>query len=335
MNDLLCTGVSSLLPMFAGISTRDKLSILVYHRILEQQDYLRPGVPVVEEFDWQMALLARYFNPISLSQAAEALKENRLPDRAVCVTFDDGYADNLTLGLPVLKKWGVPATVFVSTGFMNGGRMWNDTIIESFRCASADSFSMEDLSMQNLPLRTRGERYAACEQTIKAVKHLAPVEREALVSRIATLVEGQLPTDLMLSTEQLTALHQNGVEIGAHTVNHPILAVLGDQEARDEIAKSRQQLESICQAEIKCFAYPNGVPGQDFLPRHRDIIEALGFEAAVTTTWGVSSHSTDPWLMPRFTPWDRTPHRFLVRLFLNMRKPDQDTGFKLAANALH
>ncbi|MCU0943281.1 MAG: polysaccharide deacetylase family protein, partial [Hydrogenophaga sp.] len=112
-----------------GASAR--LSVLIFHRVLAQPDPLFPGVPDVRRFDEVCRWLARWFRVMPLDEAVRALKRGNLPARAAAITFDDGYADNHDQALPVLRAHGLPATFFVATGFLDGGRMWNDTLIES------------------------------------------------------------------------------------------------------------------------------------------------------------------------------------------------------------
>ena len=89
----------------------------------------------------------------------------------------------------------------------------------------------------------------------------------------------------------------------------------------DEVVESKNYLEDLLGTEVKYFAYPNGRPGIDYRMEHRDIVEIAGFEAAVSTNWGVASSLSDKWQLPRFTPWDNTPLRFMIRLLLNYRNP--------------
>ena len=126
MKNLLHGSVATILPLLLQTRKKQYVSILTYHQVLPEFDYMRPREPTVSDFEWQMELLAKYFNPISLSDALTALEYGELPERAVCVTFDDGYANNEELAMPILTRLGIPATVFVSTNFLNGGRMWND-----------------------------------------------------------------------------------------------------------------------------------------------------------------------------------------------------------------
>jgi peptidoglycan/xylan/chitin deacetylase (PgdA/CDA1 family) len=104
------------------------------------------------------------------------------------------------------------------------------------------------------------------------------------------------------------------MEVGAHTVSHPILATLDEAEARREIAGSREALQRWIDAPVDSFAYPNGKPGEDYSPANAELVRSLGFRAAVSTAWGVADAHSDPMQIPRFTPWDGTRTRFGLRL---------------------
>src|SRR6185436_8358647 len=110
---------------------RGSLLVLIFHRVLPQPDPLMPGEPDTAAFASQMDVIRATCTVLPLSAAVEQLYSGSLPERATCITFDDGYANNLTMAAPILQARGLPATVFVATSFLNGGRMWNDTVIES------------------------------------------------------------------------------------------------------------------------------------------------------------------------------------------------------------
>src|SRR5437764_61689 len=118
----------------------------------------------------------------------------------------------------------------------------------------------------------------------------------------------------MLTSEALRSLRERGVAVGAHTVSHPILTRLSAEDARAEIAAGRKRLEELLDEPIDLFAYPNGKPLQDFTIEHSRLVQALGFRAAVTTAWGAASKASDLFQLPRFTPWDRSPLAFALRL---------------------
>lgn len=310
--------ISKTLPLILRTQGQQRLMILIYHRVLERHDYMRPSEPDERQFDWQMRLLSRYLHPLSLSEATRRLADGTLPERAVCVTFDDGYADNLKVALPVLQRWGIPATVYVATGFLDGGRMWNDTVIESVRTIKSEQLDLAAFDLGFFNLADEAARRQSAQQVLVAIKHLDPQQRSDVTRHIASLAD-ELPGDLMLESGQLRELHGSGIEIGAHTHNHPILASLDDDAAVAEIATGKARLEDIINAPVESFAYPNGQPGKDFHPCHRDSLAGLGFNCAVTTQQGVAAADTDPFMLPRFTPWDRQPARFLARLLLNGR----------------
>ncbi|MFO1431489.1 MAG: polysaccharide deacetylase family protein [Candidatus Competibacteraceae bacterium] len=280
---------------------------------------MRPSEVNAATFSWQIQLLARYFNVLPLTLALRLLHRGSLPARAVCVTFDDGYADNFEVALPILQAWNVPATFFIATGYLNGGRMWNDTIIEVVRSLPAGILDLNGQGLGSYHLDGWRKRSEVALRLIYRLRYLPFEQREEQVRYLASLVNTPLPDQLMLTAEQVRNLKAAGMEIGAHTVNHPILARLDQETARREIVHSKQYLEELLGREVKLFAYPNGRPGQDYLPEHRDLVRELGFVAALSTHWGGITRQTDPWQLPRFTPWDTQPFHFMVRLLWNYR----------------
>jgi len=299
---------------------RGRLSILIFHRVLMVPDPLRPGEPTVELFRWQMELLQRHFNVLPLAEAANALRMGKLPPRAACVTFDDGYRDNVDLALPVLLDIGIPATFFIATGFLEGGRMWNDTIIEVVRSLPSGELNLAHLGLGKHELRSMETRCGVATSLVLALKFRPVAERQQLVDYLAGLVLGDLPSDLMMSSDHVGQLTRAGMEVGGHTVTHPILAGLSLAEAEREIVEGRQRLEELTGARVTSFAYPNGKPGRDYLPEHASLVRELGFTVAVSTLQGVSGMATSAWELRRFTPWEQTPGWFLPRLVLNAIK---------------
>jgi len=312
------------LPRLFNTVNKQRLSILIYHRVLAEHDPLRPDEPTAAQFEWQMRALARDFHPMSLCDAVSALEANTLPERAVCVTFDDGYADNEQVALPLLKKYDIPATVFVSTGFLNGGRMWNDSVIEAVRRHHGKEWDLTnaDDALSCYALANDQEKLQAIDAILSSIKHYDLERRANIVSSLVAQIGVSLPNDLMMTDEQVLNLSRSGVEIGAHTVHHPILDSIPNDQAQAEIADSKGYLEHILQHPVHSFAYPNGQPGKDYQSVHRDMVESLGFRVAVSTHWGVSTAESDRFQLPRFTPWDTQEHRFVIRLLANLRQVD-------------
>lgn len=296
-----------------------RLSIFIYHRVLENADPLFPDEVDRVRFDQSMSWISEWFTVLPLGEAVTRLSRGNLPARAASITFDDGYADNYLHALPILQRHGLKATFFISTGFLDGGRMWNDSVIESVRNATVDRIDCAVLGLGELAVGTVAEKRAALERIIPAVKHLQHVAREDAVQHIMGRCGARLPSDLMLTTAQLRALHAANMEIGAHTVSHPILANCSDADALREMGDSRDQLQSILGTRVGLFAYPNGKFGRDYRLEHREMARRLGFDAAVSTNWGANAQDTDPFQLNRFTPWDRTRLRFGLRALNNLR----------------
>lgn len=309
-------------PAFSLLSPagpQARLSILIFHRVLAAPDTLFPDEVDTRRFDEAMGWVARWFNVLPLHEAVTRLQEGSLPARAAVITFDDGYADNYTQALPILQRHGLTATFFIAAGFLDGGRMWNDSLIEALRLTCCAHLETGLADLPRVSLATLAERRQALQQLIPAVKHLPPGARDEAVARIVTRCAVALPDDLMLTTAQLRGLQRGGMQIGAHTLTHPILANSEASQARHEIAASKQQLESLLDSPVTLFAYPNGKPGQDYLPEHVDMVQSLGFTAAVSTQWGVNTRHSDMFQLRRFTPWDQGRGRFGLRLLQNLR----------------
>lgn len=303
---------------------RARLSILIYHRVLAERDPIFPGEPTAEDFQRQMAQVKGVFNVLPLPEAVARLKAGSLPARAACITFDDGYADNLTLATPILKQLGLPATFFIATAYLDGQRMFNDTVIEAIRRSRADHVDLtrvNGLDLGRHDLATPEAKAKAIGHILPIVKYLPLGQREDTVAELARQVTGQpLPDDLMMTTAQLKALAAAGMEIGGHTDRHPILARLDDAATRAEIAAGMERLETLLGQRPRVFAYPNGRPGTDYRPEQARIVESLGLEGAVSTQWGVSTRDTDPWQLRRFTPGWGGPGRFIPMLLNNLRQ---------------
>lgn len=299
----------------ASAAAGNRLSILIFHRVHAQRDPLFPGEIDALAFERLMRLLRRSFTVLPLSRAVEHVRQGTLPARAASITFDDGYADNHDLAWPILRSLGLPATVFVSTGFLDGGRMWNDTVIECLRRCDRTTLDVEELGVVRRPLQTLEHRRELIDELLPRVKYMSLSDREQALRRLHRGCGApRLPDSLMMTSEQVRALSAGGVEIGSHTVNHPILAAIDDAEAEAEIAENRAALERLTGRAVSLFAYPNGRPGRDYADRHVDIVRRLGFSAAVSTAPNVSRVGADIFQLGRFTPWDQAAALWLMRL---------------------
>ena len=303
-----------------------RLSILIFHRVLPAMDPLLPGEPDAAMFEARMSWLASAFKVLPLVEAARRLRDGSLPSNAACVTFDDGYADNEAIAAPILARLRLPATFFVSTGFLDGGRMWNDTVIESVRRARGPLLDLESLGLGTWPCGDDAARARTVSGLLNDLKYLAQSERQARVDAIAERVGLPAHSALMMTRDQLRSLRRYGMSIGAHTVTHPILKAIDDVQAAREIADGKRDLEETLQERVKVFAYPNGVPDRDYDAGHVELVRELGFDAAVSTSWGSARRTSDRFQLPRFTPWDLGIDRFGARLAQNLLRDGKLAG---------
>jgi peptidoglycan/xylan/chitin deacetylase (PgdA/CDA1 family) len=290
-----------------------RVCIINYHRVLTSSDVLFESEPNVSTFRWHMELLAKNFNVLSLDCAVKALSTGDVPPRAICITFDDGYRSVHDLAFPILRELNLPATVFVTTGTMDGGTMWNDTITESVRQYRGTELDLREIGLDRLPVATAEDRKNAVHRLLAHTKYLTPEER-LVITRGVDRISGVRIPDLMLTREMIRHLAENNIEIGGHTITHPILACTSDAQARHEIREGKRQLEDITGRQVRYFAYPNGKPEIDFTPRHVQMVKEAGYVAAFTTVMGPATSRHDRFHLPRSRPWDSSPFLFASRL---------------------
>lgn len=294
-----------------------RFSVLLYHRVLEAADPLLPAEPDAATFDAQLRTLSSVFNVLPLQEALDRLRDGSLPARSLCITFDDGYRDNLEVAVPILKRHGVVATFFIATGFLDGGRMMHDSVIETVRRLAPGTYDLEWLGLGQRRIVDTASRAALIGAIVGAVKYLPFAERRDTCERFAALSPTPLPADLMMTSRQVQELASTGMHIGAHTHDHPILNRLDAHTAQEQIMRNVEALTRLLGKPPQLFAYPNGKPSLDYGPEHVKLVRGAGFGAAVSVSFGTVSRDSDHFQIPRFAPWDRDPQRLAFRLALH------------------
>jgi peptidoglycan/xylan/chitin deacetylase (PgdA/CDA1 family) len=298
---------------------RGRLSVLTFHRVLPRHDPLLPDLPDAHEFERQMRWVRDWFNVVPLGAGIDMLYAGTIPSRALAVTFDDGYADNEELAAPILRRLGMSATFFVSTAFLGGGCMWNDRVIEAVRACQSPELDLGAIGLKKYSMQSPAARSQSVRALLLDIKHFDADRRQALTDAIVELTGAQEKSGLMMSPDQVRQLRVLGMDVGAHTVNHPILTRVSQSAAREEIGNSKQHLEQVLGHAVPLFAYPNGMPDRDYSAEHVDIVKQCGFSAAVTTAQGAATISSDRFQLPRFAPWARTRLNYAARLAANFR----------------
>jgi peptidoglycan/xylan/chitin deacetylase (PgdA/CDA1 family) len=309
---------------------RPRAVVLVYHRVGERS--LDPWHLTIdpEMFAAQMETLARAWSPLSLAELVEGLERRRLPERAVAVTFDDGYADNLEVAASILLEYTIPATMFVASDLIDsGGPLWWDELasllLEAARLPSTLTLSSGNGDRWRIPPvadeATRsaatnalpwnaepGTRLRTFYEVWLALRELDPPMREAALDEIADWSDLPRPSGRVLLTwEQLREFAAlPGLGLGAHTLTHPVLPRCSDEDARAEIAGSAERLRAEAGVDIEQFAYPFGA----WSPSVARLVADLGFSAAYTTDGSAISWSSSLHALPRMPAESQPPAEF-------------------------
>jgi peptidoglycan/xylan/chitin deacetylase (PgdA/CDA1 family) len=283
--------------------------ILMYHRIGKPPS-VDPWDLVVgpEHFAGHLRVLRTSFDVLSLQDLCACLESGRVPARAVCVTFDDGYYDNLSLARPLLEEARVPATVFLATGFLGTSCFWWDRLARVFADAAVRDVS-PDQAARPLGL----EPPVTLERVWLLLRDLPAAERAGVLDRLegALGTRGEAPADVRPMTEDETRrLVSPLLSIGAHTVDHAWLPACDEARVAQEIGDSLRRCAEIAGAPVRLFAYPYGAHDEAVV----EVAARLGVECALTTTPVAVTAASPRLALPRVGVSNWTPAEFERRL---------------------
>jgi peptidoglycan/xylan/chitin deacetylase (PgdA/CDA1 family) len=298
---------------FAGNLQGRSAAILMYHSVLadpsQQADSLGGIVHSESAFRAQMELLARDYHPISLDQTVKHLLNGEdFPKRSVVITFDDGYADNYEVALPILDQFAVPATFYVTVDCVENKRLpWPSRLRFAFRRTKQTSWtdSKADSNAKSWNLSSPPNREEAFLAACDAGCQLSGAAQEEFIRRIEHELQASLPVEsgsLMMSYDQLRELAGHGHIVGSHTMTHPNMAQLKADDAQRELAESKQRLESSLGAPIKHFSYPCPALSPHWSEWTVEQSRAVGYDTAVTTNSGLTRRGDELLCLKRLHP---------------------------------
>lgn len=247
------------------------------------------------------------FRVIPLDDAVAGLKNDMLPSRAACITFDDGYSSWLAGVVPALEKRNMHATFYITTGQFEGRPLWHERIAHAVRHAPTGVLNIGHPACMPIRIHTDADRTLAVIRLERFFKYLTLPARDGLLSHLESVVGVNAAEVTKMPLSDLREIHARGFGIGAHTDDHPILVYCNETTARREIGQVREELSALINAQVTSFAYPNGHPFADFSSKHVDLVKQAGYTSAVTTQWGVASAGNSVFQIPRFTPWGNSP----------------------------
>lgn len=281
-----------------------QLAILRYHAVCgpEGLAYAEPAISVTPEgFERHVAYLASRYRVLPLPEAARYIREGKtLPPNAVCITFDDGYADNLPAAR-TLHKYGVNATFYITAGCLKGeAPFWPSEIRYLVERATSPHIDLSAAGeVTRIPTGTPRERNQATRLLARLFKaHPIPVREELRAQLRAAVGVAETPS-FMLTWDELREMHRLGMTIGAHTVTHPNLPNAGPIDARAEIVGSKARLERELDAPVTMFSYPNGGAERYMTPEVARLVRDAGFDAATTSWNGFAGAQSDVYALER------------------------------------
>lgn len=330
---LFHTGV---LPSYRSKVTRGRATILLYHRVVrdastELIDYSPSGMTVgLAAFDEQMAYVKANYDVVPVCTLVQRLVSGQALGERVCsVTFDDGWRDNFEHALPVLRRHGVPATIFLATNFMAGGPwFWEERFKylvahlmqrrSELAVQSPDKYEIDQALLAcgvNAPELTLRRLPAHLSITVTDLRGRVPPARTALMDRLEGLLvrPGLAEPQRFLSWDDVAEMRCHDITFGAHTMSHANLRLTTSEECEAELLGCKAALEARLDGPVSIFAYPFG--------KHNASVRAAllkaGFTAAFTTRTGLVGPDADRCILDRIDISDRTAPRledFAARL---------------------
>lgn len=280
----------------------NNLLVLTYHRVSDKPDFHDSLKVSLESFINQILFIRKNYNVISAEDFAKIILEKKsFPKRSCLITFDDGWEDNYTNAFPILKKYQVPAIIFVSTDYINTNRtFWHKELIELLMKVSLQSGVEENRVLQSILMKWPTELSQLIERILKnqttdrmplvndLISHLKAFqldEIDDLISNLYSALNYQRPQSSssdMLSWVQIAEMSKNNISFGSHTKTHSILTNLSEEKVEEELEESKKIIEEKTKRPVFFIAYPNGNYNASIVK----IAEKMGYLAGFTCVSG-------------------------------------------------
>ena len=285
------------------------LTILTLHRILPEGEcyFIPPMTLSKKNFQEILELLVRRFCPIALEEAVEKLKKGMdLPERAVSLTFDDGYLDNFTVALDILNEYGMKGTFFIPVNQIENQEIyWWDLLYQIGMENPGDLATLADQQkalpqeiislIKEMSKKKHKEQGSVCRQCVRLLNGTNAAKREQFVEGLKRLSVSKDHQRLLLNWDEVREISRQGHDIGSHTRSHRLLTQLDEDDARKEIFESRVDLSRKIGKEVVGFSYPRGEWNQTVAK----LVAQAGYSYAVTTRYGRNRDSADVYRLAR------------------------------------
>lgn len=297
---------------------RGRAVILMYHRVLtakeRSESFSSDGIQVSpESFDRQLGFLKRHFHVASPEQFVAQLQRGEAFADATClITFDDGWRDNLTNALPLLRKHAVSAVIFLPTDFIGTDRcFWQESLARQLHRlqrahrdgSSAASAVITKYNLSRVFVGDGEELKQRIHDYVRALKVRSDQEIDAMMTAVVAAVgpDKEDHPDRFLTWDEVITMARAGATFGSHAVSHRILTRLPKEEVIRELETSKREITARAGLDVQLLAYPNGDCNQDTAEAAR----RTNYTAAFTTAHGTVIANDDPFLLRRINIHDR------------------------------
>jgi peptidoglycan/xylan/chitin deacetylase (PgdA/CDA1 family)/CelD/BcsL family acetyltransferase involved in cellulose biosynthesis len=289
--------------------------ILYYHRVNDDRDPFFPAI-TTELFEQEMRYIAHHYNVVPLSELLKHLEDGS-GKPVMAITFDDGYQDNYHNAFPILERYGLAATIFLTTGSMDSGEpLWFERLAGAVKKTTREYIDLEIDIPRRFRLTSQTERLNSNGGIFALLRGLTEEERGVWLARVLKELDTPDVGDRrgkMLTWNQVREMRARHIEFGGHTVTHPFLSKMTRGQMAWEVSECKRRIEEEIQLPADHFAYPNG-RDEDFGEWNKEVLRAAGYKAAVTTKWGMNYPSTDRMELRRGGPWEESPALFAYKL---------------------
>lgn len=290
---------------------RSKLPVLMYHRFSEAEEF---GKTSRRAFEKHLRYLTRHYKVISLSEAVSHIRDgSKLPERSAVITIDDGYRDFYHTAFPVLKNFGLPATIYLVTEFTAGNCwIWTDKARYVLNRTQIETLDFQVGRTHFCRVLGDAEsRLLAAGSLNSELKKIPDDEKNSFLTELSNALKVPIP-DIppddyaALNWDDAKEIASAGIEIGSHTAAHAILTNVDDGRLEHELHNSKDRIQNEIGTGLVHFCYPNG----DVSERERQAAESAGYASAVTTELKLCENGSDLFLIPRIDAEPEMP-RFI------------------------
>lgn len=277
-----------------------RIFIIIYHRINDSDNSYLPPTKV-KCFEKQMRYLSKNYDPVSLEQITQHIQYGAfLPRRPIAVTFDDGYRDNYENAYPILRKYNIPATIFLTVGYIDTDKIpfWDRSyyVLSNIKKKRIVSLLAPDNIRYEAPLEESTVR-----KITRILNRFSAEERDHILDELTSEIDVDVDRHnnrrLMLSWEEIREMSNNGISFGGHTLTHPPLTRISKGQAEKEIRLCKTIIQEQTKKPVKTFAYPVG----DFDTHIAEMVRDAGYSIAVSTVDGYSDLKTNRYRLRRNT----------------------------------